>query len=113
MHGQTLANLLGQLADIDTFTFAGTAGEAVTAWMVNTGGSGIFAVVVIDVQTCVLLSYAQGNINSQSSLTQAQPLAKTGTYTILCRDDIGTETYPYSRSEERRVGKECRVQPGE
>src|SRR5439155_759156 len=72
--GQTLTNLLGQVADIDTFTFVGTAGEVVTAWMIKTGGSGNFPLLEVYDPDGVLLSYAQGNINSQSSLIQAQPL---------------------------------------
>src|SRR6266853_6281165 len=110
--GQTLSNSFALSADIDTFTFAGSSNDAVTIFMVK-GGGGFNPLIDLYDPDGIRVTYAVGNNGSQSSIIQAQKLTKTGTYTILCRDDVGDETYPYSLTLAKIPGGSNLTDPGD
>src|SRR2546430_4693749 len=110
--GETVTGVLA-LGATNTYSFTGTSGEVVNVWMVKTGGSGINPTVELYDPNGAAVVGAVANVSAVSSLIQAQALTKTGTYTIVCRDDVGNETYPYSVTLVKLPGGANPVDPGD
>src|SRR5258706_5502049 len=77
------------------------------------GGGGFNPFFFNDTATTEIYTLSLHDALPICSIIQAQKLTKTGTYTILCRDDVGDETYPYSLTLAKIPGGSNLTDPGD
>jgi hypothetical protein len=91
--GQTVTGAIDRLADVDVYSFDAIVGDSITASFKITGGSVQNPIFQLYAPDGTLLRNVSGSPNAR---VQYSCVPQTGSYLLLCRDDVGNETFNYT-----------------